>query len=1064
MNMFERPFLLIVLMLVMATLTVGLMGCDTREPEKQVSSNPIVEPTPRIPYFISLLSPDSTNYRVQTQGVTSVELQVQVKAQDLSLLDSVKVYFSAERGDIAVTQPITDSEGIAKATILNRDPSTQTPIFGNIAVTIQTDNNVQQFFNVIFSKDAPTPIYADLKAYNAANEQVYSMYTGIGDSIRIEALLTNIDHRAVPGVEIDFGLSGVDTSNVTLRPGPDEGVYVTDSNGEVSVYLVDRFTRQNAPTEPLPVQVRAGNAQVADSMVIILLPPPTGYRLVLSHPRFIYSGHAGNVAIDATLIDANGVAVPNQWINFSLNTPDYGSLYPGNVRTSAGGEEETIPVGVARTYFRPVLNASAITEPFSIEIFANFSNAAYAVSSLEVRPATYSIDVSAIPTRIKAGVEESALIQAYLTRDGSPLSGRMVDLYIPARPTDYTYAGQVNLFTEQEENPNTTNFNGIVEYFLGEELNPVPQHPLQTLVIAKNDTLGVRDSVFVTLAPAVHEMTIQAIPREIAGGIGDSSIIRIRMFRDGNILAGVPVNVSIAERSLAEFPGLIGIRPAPSVTNSNGVLNRIFEERFDIPPTEPAEVWVLAGNDSLGLQDSVRITILPPEDYFQLTVSTNRTVQNADGVGDSCRITATLTTVLDEPVPGQRIYFSTTDNIGIVRSFAVTDSLGRAIVNFHDGFEEPIEEAVVVQVTASFLEGRLQATTAPITILPWTPEPNALEVYFSTPRIQVVNTGGQEECVVQVLVLDQENNPIPYALVHFRMFGPNGGENLDGIGNETSVIADIGGIARVSIFSGTNPGTIRLDVRAEGMENWQTYRNVTIAAGPPHRIDIGFDLINMEANGGVFRVVCSALVRDVYTNPVDDSTVVYWSVDPPIATIAAYTWTSNVLPIDIGESGQGAGPDPGIAYTYVYANSNAAFETLFLTAVCDSVVNTTPMFFDISIPQFLYLEVQLLSQFVTLSEPGQCEDVDVFVRATDEFGLPQGGIVVAVNTLECGTILESPGITDATGIFQTTFRVCYDDFDTPGTYGCEIQTFQFDPLHPEINDSETIQVRVLEAR
>ncbi len=1055
-----------------------LIGCENRNADSGDDSGPTV--VVREVASILIDYPSTNPYTMITDSIKTETISVRVTNRANIPLDSVSVKFDTEKAVLTVTQDVTDGNGRAIAELQNKDKGSGQPIFDE-QINIVVSAGSQEYNLAVHV--LPDSVKVVLEAFNSVGDEVYEMTTGISDSLRLVGTVQNRNGEVIQNYPLSFRISDNDYQ---IAPAPSGGSYSTDENGQVTVYLSDTYTRQDALTSPQTVDVVAyvPNKLVGQERECLvqlqMLPPPSEFGLVLTaSPTEISAGDGTPIEIRASLRDSLGRSVQDENIRFYIQnaTQQEGHLQYSEVVT---GNETTVP-GIAKNYYyNDYTTDSAVDSIVNVCIVAEY----YAIRdsvTVQIRPfPNYILEVEASPEHIDGGTSEQAIISSYLSRDGVGYADKWLDIYIPMAPFDYSYEGQVELVLEEEGEAglglnNKTGSDGVLNRSLAEYFNPVPREPREVLIIVKNDTLDVRDSVFVTVDPVNYNMSIRVTEDEIPAGVNAADSILASVFRNnGALVQNCPIDISIP--TAFQYDNQVWLEIGASSSNSEGILTRVLREGFDPPPGERREVRIIAKNDSLGVRDSVSMTIVPPEEYYRLTVNTDRNFQNADGnYGDFCTITATLETVQGEPVMGQRVFFSTSDDIGVIPSSAITDSSGNAIVLFHDGFEEPIDQPVEVQVHASWLSGRLNDVTATITIVPWVQSPTSLEVVFSTPRIQVANTGGLEECIVTATVLDQTGQPIPFAEVDFRLSGMSGGENLDGEGLFVTKSANISGVATVSIYSGTRPGTLRLDVKS-GLMNWQTYRNVTIAAGPPNSILLGYDLGNIMAYGGTYQIVCSAIVNDVYSNPVEDSTNVYWSVSPDVAQIDAFnSWTANSLPIS-GQVGQPVGPLAGTAYTYLRAESNIAYMTLDLIAECDSVRAVESINIDIGASGFLHIEVLTEVQLVTLAPPDDgeddnCVDVLVSVIAADEFQIPVSGVIVKVTTLECGFIPEpdddppgpgSVGVTNELGIYETIFRVCYNDFDIPATYGCEITAYQFVPLRPEINGSIPIQVRVLQ--
>ncbi|MBT4359906.1 MAG: hypothetical protein HOD11_02940, partial [Candidatus Marinimicrobia bacterium] len=101
---------------------------------------------------------------------------------------------------------------------------------------------------------------------------------------------------------------------------------------------------------------------------------------------------------------------------------------------------------------------------------------------------------------------------------------------------------------------------------------------------------------------------------------------------------------------------------------------------------------------------------------------------------------------------------------------------------------------------------------------------------------------------------------------------------------------------------------------------------VTIRADLPAQINADIDINAIEpVGGGFYELEAAALVWDQYTNPVEDSTQVYWSLVPEdIADIIGESFTNN-------ENLNGDAYH-GLAWTKLYFNSGTIFDTLQIIA------------------------------------------------------------------------------------------------------------------------------------
>jgi hypothetical protein len=107
---------------------------------------------------------------------------------------------------------------------------------------------------------------------------------------------------------------------------------------------------------------------------------------------------------------------------------------------------------------------------------------------------------------------------------------------------------------------------------------------------------------------------------------------------------------------------------------------------------------------------------------------------------------------------------------------------------------------------------------------------------------------------------------------------------------------------------------------------------VTIATGPPANIEAEYDPLNtMPVGGGYYQTEASAMVYDLWYNPVADSTYIYWTIDPiaPDTLIEAFvegvSYTGN--PNLNGDSYS------GLAFTTIIYSTDAIGDIGYVTAL-----------------------------------------------------------------------------------------------------------------------------------
>lgn len=301
-------------------------------------------------------------------------------------------------------------------------------------------------------------------------------------------------------------------------------------------------------------------------------------------------------------------------------------------------------------------------------------------------------------------------------------------------------------------------------------------------------------------------------------------------------------------------------------------------------------------------------------------------------------IRSLVTDMHNNIVPNVMVRFET--SLGTFNSMSTTtnkntDSLGIADVRFTPG----------ISAGESTIKGYANGDTLQSQILFTVTSDEIYSIQFeNTGNIQldVQHTGGTESAIVRVKLVDLTGNLIDTPTeVKFTLLGtvPTGA-NLNNLGTGPVSTISIGGIAQVSVNSGTSSGVLKLEARVVKDDSTHTVvraekANLVIQAGPPASIQLGIGGYNSGeqlGGGGMWRVVAQALVKDAYGNPVKNGTMVFFSLpeDQPNPSIDATT--------TIGASGAVGAESvqsdslPGVAFTTVTYNGIYTFEQIRVKA------------------------------------------------------------------------------------------------------------------------------------
>lgn len=205
--------------------------------------------------------------------------------------------------------------------------------------------------------------------------------------------------------------------------------------------------------------------------------------------------------------------------------------------------------------------------------------------------------------------------------------------------------------------------------------------------------------------------------------------------------------------------------------------------------------------------------------------------------------------------------------------------------------------------------------------------------------LNVINTGGIESAIVKVKLYDFNGNLITVPKnVSFKIMNANppNGVNLNGQPvMEEVVILSNNGEAQVTLYSGTQSGIVIIRARCFENGNYITASksDYIIHCGPPNRVEPFASGNNTGINigGGLWKIVAGAYVYDIYNNPVDYGTSVWFYLpdDDMHCMIGANAYTGNESAI--GDS------TAGVAYTTVTYSGYYSFENLKIRAVTGGV-------------------------------------------------------------------------------------------------------------------------------
>jgi len=538
-----------------------------------------------------------------------------------------------------------------------------------------------------------------------------------------------------------------------------------------------------------------------------------------------------------------------------------------------------------------------------------------------------------------------------------------------------------------------------------------------TNVLASADTAEVQ--VFIDEVPEVENVTlnflsqanpypmnvmqtteINAMAINVLGNpVPDNTLITFnctmgRFVDDaGNVLGVTFVGKTINGRAYAKYNAGAVATTTPGVENAfvTATIGSVNSTR---------EVLIRPGNPfTIGLQSFVEVGGELIEADTSFVASQNRIFMRAtinDPHGNPCQI---------KPVRFETdlgTFINTTQSVTIN-----TDNMGEAQVRFTPGLTAG---AATIKAFANndTLQTQLifNVTSDDIHSISFTQDEQIV--------LDVANTGGTDTAILRVKLKDINGNLIDRPQdIYFRIMNttPPAGANLNGYPVMDSVlVVSNGGEAQISVNSGTQSGIliIRASCTTEsGRWVHATKANIVIRSGPPHEVIPSIGAFNTGENmeGGLWRVVAQAVVKDIYGNPVGYRTSVLFELINNVTNCQivgdAYTGNANVA----GDSLAGVAfttlTYSGI-YTYDWITIRASTGEMHGTSVAGYATVQLPL----NDPEF---EIQAIpASLIFGATSPDWKSADIFAVLTDGQGSAVGNAPIMLLSTK-GQFVAIPG-------------------------------------------------------
>ena len=395
--------------------------------------------------------------------------------------------------------------------------------------------------------------------------------------------------------------------------------------------------------------------------------------------------------------------------------------------------------------------------------------------------------------------------------------------------------------------------------------------------------------------------------------------------KDGNVVKNKTVYFSAKKENTSY--GSFDL--SEGTTGDDGTIRVVYTDgvgdgAVDIVSTatfEGVSVTVKYGDNT---QAVTKFSVYTQDDIwpYSINISRDTDVIYVDGGDTKARITAYLLNKLGQPVENAQISYEST--LGYILSADDnyrTDSTGVDSVFLSDGGDP--EAVGIAIVTASFMHPGFTANQISDSLQIVIEDASFQEcTYINIPSsspgsIVVRDGGGIESTSIKAELYDDNNNLVDTpTLIRFKLLPILNGCYLESPGVTDTSVYTANGVATISVNSGTEPGPIRVEVYTECNDLQAVAVPVIIEAGAPKYIYADWNPGDTDTpGGGLYRIQVSALVKDRYHNPVEDSTYIYWTVEPILpdtiveAQIEGTSLTYNEAEID------GIDPVHGVAFT-----------------------------------------------------------------------------------------------------------------------------------------------------
>ncbi len=836
---------------------------------------------------------------------------------------------------------------------------------------------------------------------------------------------TAIDTASIVISVIDAAGVGLDSVFVNITREPAIGFLTspapTDSNGITSALFIAEpgvFGMTN-------IKVSVDTLERVSTLYIT---GPSDYTLTVDHnpsiPKLI-DRDGDPYVITATLVDTARTGVPGQPVQFSILN-NVGRL----VDTTGSGAPATNIEGTVSVLFYNT-SEDETTNPDSVIIQAVTTSPTdslefFATSTvIELIPVNNTLSLDAERETIIGDGSDSTVIRAILLDTyGHGIMGDTVRFR--NQPFDGSIAGTA-----------VTDENGIAESVY----RPFPGHLGVTRIFAE---YGLQ-----TIHEAIDSLDVEILPILSIGFI-TVSLQKQNVVADGEDSTQIYVTVQDSSGGLIsdgtaiffEHSGTGFLTPTQATTTSGQAVATLTAPANIVtaPNVDSVFVWGNA-NDTVIVADTVIVTYVPGAVDELVFVRPETTVTLIAGSGSTDTVQVSAIDANGNPVAnGTQITFTNQIVTSTLTPSAAPTMDGIATSIYLIGSETG-DDNVRAYVPKPNTANDTIWTVQPVVYHCLSSEATTLQLSASQGSIEV----GGASCQIIATLADAFGNPLSEGyVVAFQIIvapGTPGTPERPSFDTEPGVYHDtmatnINGQAVVQIYSGEVSGSVSIractiPLPPDSLFVCDEKSLITISSGPPATVIAHFNSIAEATNPQTPEryVQVAAQVMDVYANPVEYGTAVYFTLIPNnIADIEGNSITGAPRPYHLDSV-------EGWAFSRILFGCYAALDLIQVVATSagdsTAVGDTSDAF-----PLPIYAPVISL-----LADPGNLwctsnscfvsDDSDIMALLTDGGGCPVEGGLIVFSAVVAGSIIGPTLVyTDSVGVAETIYRIT----------GCEIPT------------------------